>query len=97
MSSDLFSKRIDWNKIDVAFACAPKNFGIPGSAIVIINNDLFDTYDDNSNQVIPSLLDWRILKSSDSFFNTLPIFNIYLTEKILKYYKKIGGIRKNRK
>ena len=94
MSSDLFSKRLDWTKIDVAFACAPKNFGIPGSAIVIINNDLFDTYDDNSNQVIPSLLDWRILKSSDSFFNTLPIFNIYLTEKILKYYKKIGGIRK---
>ena len=57
-------------------------------------NKLFDTYDDNSNQVIPSLLDWRILKSSDSFFNTLPIFNIYITEKILKYYKKIGGIRK---
>lgn len=97
MSSDLFSKSLDWSKIDVAFACAPKNFGIPGSAIVIINNELFDNYEDNNNEVIPSLLDWRILKSSDSFFNTLPVFNIYITEKILKYYKKIGGVKKMEK
>ena len=94
MSSDLFSKKINWNKIDVAFACAPKNFGIPGSAIVIVNNEIFNSYDDNVHTNIPSLLDWRIIRDSESFFNTLPVFNIYLTEKILKYYKKIGGLKK---
>ncbi len=94
MSSDIFSKKIDWNKIDVAFACAPKNFGIPGSTIVIVNDNIFDNYEENTNKVIPSILDWRNMKSTDSFFNTLPTFNIYLTEKILKYYKKLGGIKK---
>lgn len=94
MSSDLFSKKINWNKIDVAFACAPKNFGIPGSALVIINNDIFNTFENRIYKNIPSLLDWEINANSNSFFNTLPVFNIYITEKILKYYKRIGGLKK---
>ena len=32
MSSDILSKRINWDNIDIAFACSPKNFGFPGSA-----------------------------------------------------------------
>jgi|SaaInlStandDraft_5_1057022.scaffolds.fasta_scaffold02179_6 phosphoserine aminotransferase len=94
MSSDIFTKKVDWNKIDVAFACASKNFGIPGSTIVIIKDNIFDNYEENLNQIIPSILDWNLIKSTDSYFNTLPTFNIYITEKILKYYKKLGGIKK---
>lgn len=95
MSSDLFTKKINWNKIDVVFACAPKNFGIPGSTIVIIKNELLENINfSENNNIIPSLLDWNVCKNSNSFFNTLPVFNIYITEKILKYYKKIGGLKK---
>ena len=94
MSSDLFSKNIDWSKIDVAFACAPKNFGIAGSTIVIINEELLtDAFRENiSNKKIPSILNWRLFRDSDSCFNTLPVFNIYVTERILVYYFKKGGV-----
>mgnify|MGYP001186536140 CR=1 FL=1 len=93
MSSDILSKRINWNNIDVAFACAPKNFGFPGSSITIINNNLLNKSFQYYQKSIPSLLDWKLIKDSESFWNTLPVFNIYVTDKILKYYKKIGGIK----
>lgn len=93
MSSDLFSKSLNWSNIDVAFACAPKNFGISGSTIVIVKNDLLsENYKSFYGDKIPSLLDWKLINKSNSFWNTLPVFNIYLTEKILNYYKKIGGV-----
>ena len=93
MSSDILSKNLNWNNIDVAFACAPKNFGFPGSTITIIENCfLTDEYNKHYKN-IPSLLDWKLIRESDSFWNTLPVFNIYVTEKILKYYEKIGGLK----
>lgn len=94
MSSDILSKQINWKNIDVAFACAPKNFGFPGSTITIINNRFLHEDYLQYHQNIPSLLDWKLINNSDSFWNTLPVFNIYITEKILQYYKSIGGLIK---
>lgn len=94
MSSDILSKKVNWKNIDVAFACAPKNFGFPGSTITIIHNDLLKEDYQNYYKNIPSLLDWKLIKNSASFWNTLPVFNIYITEKILQYYKNIGGLTK---
>ena len=92
MSSDILSKKINWNNIDVAFACSPKNFGFPGCSVAIIKKDLLENNFTNHNKNIPSLLDWKLINDSDSFWNTLPVFNIYVTQKILEYYKEIGGI-----
>ena len=94
MSRDILSKRINWDNIDIAFAWSPKNFGFPCSSVVIINNDILDDEYKNYNKNIPSVLDWKLINNSDSFWNTLPVFNIYVTEKILNYYKEIGGIEK---
>ena len=95
MSSDILSKKINWDNIDVAFACAPKNFGFPGSAITIVENSLLsDDYNRYFKNNIPSLLDWKLIKDTDSFWNTLPVFNIYVTERILKFYQENGGIDK---
>ena len=90
MSSDILSKKVNWDNIDVAFACAPKNFGFAGSTVTIIKKDLLDI---ESRDNIPSLLDWKLIRNSESFWNTLPVFNIYITERILRFYKKIGGIQ----
>ena len=93
MSSDILSKKVNWNNVDVAFACAPKNFGFPGSAVTIINNKiLLEDYKRFHEKTIPSLLDWKLINNSESFWNTLPVFNIYITDKILSYYINIGGI-----
>ena len=93
MSSDILSKKINWSNIDIAFACAPKNFGFPGSAVTIIKNDLLDNEYERYHKNIPSLLDWKLINNSKSFWNTLPVFNIYVTEKILQHYKDEGGMQ----
>ena len=93
MSSDILSKKVNWENIDVAFACAPKNLGISGSTITIVRNNLLnDSHQRKLENSIPSLLDWKLINNSESFWNTLPVFNIYITEKILQHYKETGGI-----
>ena len=51
-----------------------------------------DDYNRYHKTDIPSLLDWKLIKETESFWNTLPVFNIYVTDKILKFYQKNGGI-----
>ncbi len=40
MSSDFLMKSINWDKIDIAFACSSKNMGVAGANIVIIRKDI---------------------------------------------------------
>ena len=42
MSSDICSKSIDWGRVGVAFACAPKNIGHAGLTIVIVRRGLIE-------------------------------------------------------
>lgn len=88
MSSDFCMKNIDWNNIDVAFACTSKNLGISGANITIIRKELLN----NKNKKIPSILNWDLYHNTNSGYNTPAIFNIYLIDIIVKYYIEIGGI-----
>ena len=90
MSSDMCMKKINWENVDMAFACTSKNLGIAGANVVIIRNNLLDEIDTKNE--IPSILDWNIYKKTNSLYNTPAIFNIFLIDKILDYYISIGGI-----
>ena len=89
MSSDFLTKKVDWNNISVAFACTSKNLGMSGANIVIIDEKIFDRKRLYENK-IPGILDWHLYKETDSLYNTPAIFNIYVIEKLLKYYNKKG-------
>lgn len=91
MSSDMCMKDINWENIDVAFACTSKNLGIAGANVVIIRNDLLNKLDEK-NKVIPCTLDWNLYNNTKSLYNTPAIFNIYIIDKILEYYLSCGGI-----
>lgn len=89
MSSDFLTKKVDWNNISVAFACTSKNLGMSGANIVVIDEKIFHRKRLYENK-IPGILDWNLYKETDSLYNTPPIFNIYVIEKLLKYYNKKG-------
>ena len=95
MSSDFGTKRIDWDKIDVAFACSSKNLGTAGSTLLIIRNELIESFNGNTDLYIPSILDWKLYSDSDSLYNTPAVFNIYLTDLIFKdYIEKYTDVNK---
>ena len=89
MSSDFGMKSVNWNDIDVAFACTSKNFGVAGANITIIRNSLLNQLKEKEN-TIPCTLEWSNYYETNSLYNTPAVFNIYLIEKILDYYLDYG-------
>jgi phosphoserine aminotransferase len=89
-SSDLGSKRVDWAHVGALFACTPKNLGHPGLTIVIAREDLI--YGRAAQPICPGVLDWQVLDSSDSLWNTPPTFNIHVTGRVLEWMENEGGL-----
>lgn len=88
MSSDIFSRPIDFEKFGVVYAGAQKNMGCAGSTLVIVREDLLGKVD----RTIPSMLDYRIHIKGESMFNTPPVFAIYIANQNLQWLKKNGGV-----
>lgn len=88
MSSDYMSRRIPWDLMDVAYGGAQKNIGPSGVALVIVRNSLLQV----AKRELPTALDYRSYRASDSRFNTPPVFPIYVAGKVLKWYKERGGV-----
>tara|TARA_B100001175_G_scaffold314385_1_gene323642 strand:+ start:151 stop:1215 length:1065 start_codon:yes stop_codon:yes gene_type:complete len=89
MSSDIFSRNIDFSKFDLIYAGAQKNMGPAGTTLVVIKEDILGKVDRN----IPSMLDYRIHIEKDSMFNTPPVFAVYTSMLTLEWIKKNGGIK----
>jgi phosphoserine aminotransferase len=92
MGSDVLSKRVNWANIDVAFACCPKNFGLAGATVTFIRKNLIDIERKYDN-FIPTFMRWKTLYDSGCMYNTLPVFNIYVSKKVLMWMISIGGIK----
>ena len=93
MSSDFLMKKVNWEKIDVAFASSSKNMGTSGTNIVIIKKSILDELKHiHIKQEIPGILNWQNYYETKSLYNTIPVFNIYLLDKIMNYYNGFGDI-----
>lgn len=89
MSSDIFSRPIDVSKYGVIFAGAQKNLGPAGVTIVVIREDLLTSTPAGT----PTMLSYATHAEKDSMFNTPPCFPIYIVGEVLKWLKKLGGVR----
>ena len=89
MSSDIFSRVIDYSKFDLFYAGAQKNTGPAGTTLVIVKESLLSEL----NQNIPSMLSYKIHIDKESMFNTPPVFPIYTAMLNLRWIKKNGGIQ----
>lgn len=88
MSSDIFSRNINFNKFDLIYAGAQKNLGCAGVSVVIIKKRILS----DSEIEIPSYLDYKIHISKNGIFNTPNIFGIYVLYQMLHWIEKSGGI-----
>jgi phosphoserine aminotransferase len=88
MSSDILSRRLDFNKFDLIYAGAQKNMGAAGVNLVVVNKNILGKV----NRAIPTILDYRIHIKEGSMLNTPPVFAVYVAMLTLRWLKKKGGV-----
>ena len=88
MTSDIFSKPLDFSKFGVIFASAQKNMGISGVTMVIVRRDLAERCPDN----VGTIMQYRTHVNRDTVYNTAPVFSIYMMLLALRWMKKQGGV-----
>ncbi|SFZ92840.1 phosphoserine aminotransferase apoenzyme [Flaviramulus basaltis] len=88
MSSDIFSRTLDFSKFDLIYAGAQKNMGPAGTTLVIVKEDILGKV----SRKIPSMMDYKKHIGSGSMFNTPPVFPVYTSMLTLEWLKGLGGI-----
>lgn len=90
MSSDIFSRPIDWSKYIAVYAGAQKNLAPAGVTIAIVRDEALGHVGDRA---IPTMLDYRTHIKKGSMFNTPPVLPIFSALQTLRYYKALGGLK----
>ena len=88
MSSDIFSRVLDFSKFDLIYAGAQKNMGPAGATLVVVKKEILG----KTGRTIPSMLDYQQHIDKESMYNTPPVFPIYASLLTLQWLKNLGGI-----
>lgn len=88
MSSDIFSRQLDFSQFDMIYAGAQKNMGPAGTTLVVVKEDILGKV----SREIPAMLDYKVHISKDSMFNTPAVFAVYTSMLTLDWLKNLGGI-----
>ena len=88
MSSDIFSRILDFSKFGLIYAGAQKNMGPAGTTLVVVREDILGKV----SRKIPSMMDYKVHISKGSMFNTPPVFPVYASMLNLEWLKNLGGI-----
>ena len=88
MSSDIFSRSIDFSKFGLIYAGAQKNMGPAGTTLVVVQEDILGKV----SRKIPSMMDYKVHIGKGSMFNTPPVFPVYASMLNLEWLKNKGGI-----
>ena len=88
MSSDIFSRELDFSKFDLIYAGAQKNMGPVETTLVGIKEDILGKVE----REIPSMLNYKVHLEKDSMFNTPAVYAVYVSLLTLRWIKNHGGI-----
>ena len=88
MSSDIFSRVIDYSQFDLIYAGAQKNMGPAGVTLVVVKKSVLG----QTGRTIPSILNYQSHIDKESMYNTPPVFPVYATLLTLQHLEKNGGI-----
>tara|TARA_B100000959_G_scaffold265185_1_gene306437 strand:- start:327 stop:1421 length:1095 start_codon:yes stop_codon:yes gene_type:complete len=89
MSSDIFSRTIDWSKFDMVYAGAQKNLGPSGTVLVVIRKSMLE----KCPKGLPIMLNYNAIAEKGSRLNTPPTFGIYLMGQVFKWILSKGGLQ----
>ena len=88
MSSDIFSRVLDFSKFDLIYAGAQKNMGPAGTTLIVVKEEILG----KTGRNIPSMLDYAKHIKAESMYNTPPVFPVYASLLTLQWLKNLGGI-----
>lgn len=88
MSSDIYSRSFDYDKIDLIYAGAQKNIGPAGLSIVIVKDEILGKV----KRFIPNMLNYQEHIDKESLYHTANVFGIYTCLLNFKWLKNLGGI-----
>jgi phosphoserine aminotransferase len=88
MSSDYLSRPIPWERFDVVYGGAQKNLGPAGLAVLVVRTSVLE----EMNPDLPSYLRLGAHADKNSLMNTPPMFAIYVTGKVLRWMRDLGGV-----
>jgi phosphoserine aminotransferase len=88
MSSDIFSRQLDFTQFDLIYAGAQKNMGPAGATLVVVKEEILGKVSRN----IPSIMDYKKHIANGSMLNTPPVFAVYTSMLTLEWLKGLGGI-----
>jgi phosphoserine aminotransferase len=86
MSSELFSRTLDYKKFDLIYAVAQKNIGPAGVTLVIVRKSMLE----QQKRALPEILSYRDVAKHNSVLNTPPVFAIYCSLLMLRWIGNIG-------
>jgi phosphoserine aminotransferase len=88
MSSDIFSRQMDFSRFSLIYAGAQKNMGAAGVSVVVIKKELLE----KKKSPVPPIMDYRKHIEAHSLMNTPPVFAVYVALLTLRWIKKEGGL-----
>lgn len=88
MSSDILSRKIDFNSFGLIYAGAQKNMGAAGTNLVVVNKNILGKV----KRAIPAIMDYRNHIQAKSMLNTPPVIAIYISMLTLRWLKENGGV-----
>ncbi len=88
MSTDIFSRVLDFSKFDLIYAGAQKNMGPAGTTLIVVKEEILG----KTGRTIPSMLDYTKHIKAESMYNTPPVFPVYASLLTLQWLKNLGGI-----
>lgn len=91
LTSCMLAQPLDITKYALTFAGAQKNISGAGLTIVIIRDDFLNFH---SEEIIPTMLDYKVQIENNSLYATPPVFNCYLADKTFRWIDSIGGVEK---
>lgn len=89
MSSDIFSRQLDFSKFGLIYAGLQKNMGPAGAALVVVDKNLLGK---TGRENTPTYFDYQQHIAKESMLNTPPVFAVYTTLLTLQWLEKNGGI-----
>ncbi|MCH2132445.1 MAG: 3-phosphoserine/phosphohydroxythreonine transaminase [Phycisphaerales bacterium] len=88
MSSEMYSRPIDWSAHDMVYAGAQKNLGPAGVTMVIIRRSLLE----KATTDLPMMLRYETYAKNRSMYNTPPVFPIYFVGLVFQWILDNGGV-----
>lgn len=88
MSSDIYSRRLDYSQFDLIYAGAQKNMGPAGTTLVLVKKEILG----KTGRQIPTMLNYETHIKGGSMYNTPSVFPVYVCMLTLEWLKKNGGL-----